>query len=309
MAALLGGAELAVLWVAACGLPLDGLAVAEDASLAEGGGDTAAADAGADSNDDTGPSAPCTLDAACLGTLPAGWQPVVVTDAGCGADFDAATLLVNPRVGEGGCACGACQLVGSFSCGGAVAISGGDGCNDPTLVTVAAGACMSAGAGAQHVEAHPPGATGTVGCFVPNDAGAGVTTDLLTLCIPGCGADYCGSSPRCILSAGGIACPAGFTLVAQAGTGADPGCPSCPCEAGPPGPCGGTVTVFGSAGCGDSGGVATYPVGTCNSFSTSNNYNSLIVDLVPPEASCSVPSTTPSPADASLVGVQTICCQ
>ena len=81
------------------------------------------------------------------------------------------------------------------------------------------------------------------------------------------------------------------------------------CIAGPPGACTGTVTVFADPACSDAGGAATYPVGTCNQFSTTDDFNSLVVDLVPPEASCSPSSTTPGPADASLLGVHTICCQ
>jgi hypothetical protein len=307
---LLGAVGAVGAWVAACGLPLGGLAAddggAGDASVT--GDDARGSGSGESGSDDGGVPPGClTLDAACLGALAPGWQPVSVTDAGCAAGFDAATLLVRPRVDDGGCACGACEVVGSFGCDASVAISGGDGCGDPTLLTVAPGAC---GAGqAQHVEAHPPTASGTVGCFAPNDAGTGATTDALTVCIPGCAADFCATSPRCVLSPGDVPCPAGFTLLARAGTGADPGCPACACDAGPPGVCTGTVTVFGSASCSDSGGAATYAVGTCNQFSTSTNYQSVQVDLVPPQASCSSSSTTPGPADASLLGVHTICCQ
>jgi hypothetical protein len=305
--ALVGGVAVAGAWVAACGLPLDGLGAAGDAG--NGDGTVTGDDAGGSGEGDVpeGSPASCAVDAACLGTLPSGWQPVRVSDAGCGEDFDAATFLVHPRVDDGGCACGACHIVGAFSCDASVPVSGGDGCNDPTLVTAVPGACTAAQA--QHVEAHPPAASGTVGCFVPNDAGTGVTADPLTVCVPGCAADFCGASPRCVLSAGDVPCPAGFTLLAQAGTGADPGCGPCPCEAGAPGTCGGTVTVFGSVSCGSDGGATIYPVGACNQFSTTTNYESLVVDLVPPEASCSVSSTTPGPGDASLLGVHTICCQ
>lgn len=297
----------------ACGLPLGGLGAAGDA----GAGDATTTGDDSSGTDETGteasvPPGCTTLDAACLGALPTGWQPVSVTDAGCGADFDAATLLVNPQLSESSCACGTCQLVGAFACNGAVTVTSGDGCNDtPAYIASAVPeTCIAApNGGAQHVEAHPPTAAGNVGCFVPNDAGTGVTTDTLTICVPGCSADYCGASPRCVLSEGDVPCPAGFSLLTQAGTGADPGCPACPCEAGAPGPCGGTITVYGAASCADSGGSATYPVGTCNQFSTSNDFNSLIVALVPPDASCAVSGTPPGPGDASLVGVRTICCQ
>ncbi|HEY3821685.1 MAG TPA: hypothetical protein VGL81_31175 [Polyangiaceae bacterium] len=303
--AVVAGAGIAGAWTAACGLPLGGLGTSLDA----GGFDASMSGDDAGASDETGVPPGCVaLDAACLGVLATGWQPVTVTDAGCGAGFDAATLLVNPRVGDGGCACGACQIVGSFGCDGSVPVSSGDGCNDsPVLVTASPGVCTAAQA--QHVEANPPSATGTVGCFVPNDAGTGVTTDPLTVCLPGCSADYCGTSPRCVLSAGDVPCPFGFTLLAQAGTGADPGCPACPCEAGPPGTCGGTVTVFTADSCADSGSSTTYPVGTCNQLSTTQDFESLVVDLVPPDASCSSSSAAPGPADASLLGVSTICCQ
>jgi hypothetical protein len=277
------GCSVAVAWGVACGLPLDGLGASVDASAGDGG--IEAGDDASGSDEGEIPTGCVTLDAACLGAVPAGWQPVSVPD--------------------GGCACGACQIVGAFDCIGAVPVSGGDGCNDPTLVTVAPATCTAAQA--QHVEAHPPPAIGTVGCFVPNDAGTGAVTDTLTVCVPGCTADYCGSSPRCVLAEGDVPCPTGFTLLSVAGTGADPGCGPCACDAGPPGICGGTITVYDGGSC--TGGWATYPVGTCNQFSTTVNYESLIVDLVPPTASCSSTSTTPGPGDASLLGVHTICCQ
>ena len=305
--ALVAGIVAVTTWAVACGLPLDGIAASHDA----GAGDASVAGDDASGSGDGGgsPDAACVaLDPACLGSLPPGWQAIGVTDGGCPPGFDAATLLVNPRVGDGGCACGSCQIVGAFDCDASVPISGGDGCNDPTLVTVAPGACVAAQA--QHVEAHPPpAASGAVGCYVPNDAGTGVTTDPLTVCVPGCTADYCGASSRCVVAVGAVPCPSGFTLLAQAGTGADPGCAPCACEAGPPGACAGTVTVFGAASCANSGGVATYPVGSCNQFSTTSDYQSLVVDLVAPEASCSSSSSATDPADASLLGLRTICCQ
>ena len=299
--ALLGGTGVLGAWLVACGLNLDGLGAIADA----GGGsqDAFALDTGSET-DVALPSCIAT-DAACLGALPTGWRPVSLTDAGCAPDFDAETLQTNARVEDGGCACGACQVVGAYTCDAGVAISGGNNCGDPTLVTTVPGACTAAQA--QHVEAHSPDASGTVGCFAPNDAGGGATTDPVTVCSPSCSADFCGASSRCILADGSVPCPSGFTLFAHAGTGADPGCAPCACEAGPPGACSGTVTVFDNASCGDAGTLATYPVDTCHQFSTAIDYQSVFVDLVPPEASCSN-TVAPNDGDASLLGVQTICC-
>lgn len=311
MAALTSaGGLLAMLsWAAACGLSVEGLSsrtddggAAMDATRPGDGGDGGTGSGG---DADTGSPACTTIDAACLGTLPPGWQPVAISDAGCGAGYTTQNLLANPRLDDGGCACGVCQIVGAFDCGAPVAVAGGDGCGDPTLITVTSGVCGVAAA--QHVQATPPAATGTVGCFVPTDAGTGVTADTVTLCIPGCNVDYCQSGQRCIAAQGTLPCPAGFTLQATAGTGADPGCAPCACDAGPPGNCGGAVTVYDNATCADSGAAVSYPVGTCNQWSTTNDFQSVLVQLTPPAPSC-----TWSPddvGDASLTGVETICCQ
>jgi hypothetical protein len=302
--AALAGAGATLSWAAACGLPLDGLS----SRSSDGGASmdaTRPGDSGAEGGFDAEAAAPptCNVDAACLGALPPGWQPVGVSDAGCASGYTPQSLLANPRLPDGGCACGACQIVGAFDCGGPVAIAGGDGCGDPTLITVGSGICGVAQA--QHIQATAPAATGSVGCFVPSDAGTGVATDSVVLCIPGCDVDYCQAGQRCIVAEGALPCPAGFTLQASVGTGADPGCAPCPCEAGPPGTCGGTVTIYENTTCADSGAVATYPVGTCNEYST--DYDSVLVQLTPPAPTCA--SSTADVGDASLTGVKTVCCQ
>lgn len=306
--------------LAACGLAQGGLGAAIDADAAGGGDGATGADAGHDattggdatsgdangdgssSSHDSGMQGCATLDAACIGTVPSGWQPVGVSDGGCASGFTAKPMLVNPRLEDGGCACGACQVVGAFLCNTGVDITGGDQCMDPTLVTVTPGTCTQASA--QHVQAHVPNATGSVGCTAPNDAGSGVTTDSLNLCVPGCTADYC-AGPRCLVSPGDQACPSGFQLFAKAGTGAFPGCAPCSCEAGPPGACSGTVTVWDSNDCTNDAASATYSAGPCNTYN--NNYGSLRVDLSPPTGTCTAP--TADEGDASLTGVVTICCQ
>ena len=203
--------------------------------------------------------------------------------------------------------CGTCQVVGAFGCG-AVSIAGGDNCADPPLVAATSGVCTQASA--QHVEGFTPAVTGSVGCFAPSDAGTGATTDPLTVCAPGCAADYCGLPSRCVIADGEQTCPAGFTLHARAGTGADPGCAPCGCEAGAPGPCTGTVTVFDDPMCDtDAGGSATYAIGTCNQYSTQNNYGAVLAQVTPPLVGCTPSAATADVGDASLTGVKTICCK
>lgn len=262
-----------------------------------------------DTTDASFDASPCsTLDASCLGTLDPSWKPVSVTDAGCKVGFTKTTLLTNPKVLPNGCACGACQVIGSYGCDAATPISGGDNnCSDSPIAAAPPGDCTMAMA--QHLMAHTVQATGSVGCFAPNDAGAGATGDVLQLCVPGCTADFCAAPSRCIISEGSVACPAGFTLFARAGTGADPGCQPCECEAGPPGACGGSVTGYQSGSCGDAGLVHTYPVGTCNVFDPNIDYSSVLVTLTPPSASCAVTAGPPDPGDASLLEPKTICCQ
>src|SRR5690349_1133116 len=114
--------------VAACGLDLveaqTGEGTTNDASAAADD----AGDEGTSTLQDGAPT--CALDAACLGTIPAGWKPISLTDAGCGAGFEATTLVTNPTLGANGCMCGACQASGTIVCDGVTEVSGGNNCND-----------------------------------------------------------------------------------------------------------------------------------------------------------------------------------
>jgi hypothetical protein len=298
----------------ACGLAQNGLssapgddggADAEPDAGTTDGTTAQSSDTGTGSGADSGAAGCSTLDASwCLGTVPPGWQPVGVADGGCGAGATPVSLVRNPRLPEGGCACGACQVVGSFQCTGASGISGGDGCGDPPIASASPGACTPAVA--QHLQATAPMATGTIGCAAANDAGSGAVGDPLTLCVPGCTADFCAWGSRCIVTEGDLACPAGFTPFAKAGAAVDPGCAPCGCEAGPPSACQGTVTAFDNTTCNDSG-TATYAVGTCNQYSTSTNYEAVVVTLVPPPGTCTSAAT--DEGDASLIDLKTICCK
>jgi len=212
-------------------------------------------DAGADVNV---PEACATLDAACLGSLGSEWSPVTIGDGGCGTGFSSVTLATNPRLLDGGCACGACTTSGAFTCPPSP-ISGGNQCNDSPLVNAPTGTCTQANA--QHLKAHSVQATGSVACSAPNDAGAGATSDGLTVCIPGCNVDFCGGASRCVMADGNVTCPSGFQLAAHAGTGVDPHCAPCACEAGAPGYCGGTVTGFETDDCTDGGLVRCFRAG------------------------------------------------
>lgn len=292
--------------VAACGLPRAGLGAAVDA--AAGGGDDSSASADGESTGNDAGSPACTgVDAACLGPLPSGWQPIALGDGGCLPGFSTANLVTNARIEDGGCACGACQAIGTFECEASVPVSGGDNnCGDPPFVTATPGACTQGQA--QHVDAHPPLASGNVACFAANDAGSGVTVDPFTMCVPDCTTDYCSATTsRCVVADDVIPCPSGFNLLARAGTGADPGCAPCACEAGAPGPCAGSITIFGDTACSPDASFATYTVGTCNEYST--DYQSLLVALVPPAPTCFPAAGGAEPGDASLVQVRTICCQ
>ena len=251
------------------------------------------------------PPACATVDAACLGPLPSGWQPIAVTDAGCDPGFAAATLVMNPRVADGGCACGACQVIGTFACEAGVPVSGGNTCTDPTLVTAVPGACTPAQA--QHVEAYPPtrrehrllrrqrrghgrhrrpahglhprlhGRLLRIPVALHRRRRRPPLSDGLHA--PRDGGDECRSRLRAVLLRGRRS-----RQVRR------------------------DVTVYDNGTCSDSGTWTRYPVGTCNQFSE-HDYESLRVDLVPPPGSCSPSSVTPDPGDASLVQARTICCQ
>ncbi|HEY1960483.1 MAG TPA: hypothetical protein VGH28_32960 [Polyangiaceae bacterium] len=251
------------------------------------------------------PEACTTLDAACLGAVDSVWTPVTLGDAGCSAGFNATQLKTNPQDTPASCACGACSVVGAYACEAGVPISGGDGCGDDPFATATPGQCTDV-TSTQHLLAHGQNATGSVGCFAANDAGTGATSEALTVCVPGCSADFCGAAHPCVMAEGDVACPAGFTLAAHAGTGVDPGCGPCPCEAGAPGACGGTVTAFFQNGCNAVDDAGTYAVETCNDL-TPNHYKSVFVALTPPDASCAV--TAQPTGDASLLGLKTICCR
>jgi len=284
----------------AVGMFLAASAVAGACALAESG--LLPDDGGLDSSL---PEACASLDAACLGALDPSWTPVTIGDGGCGPAFSAVHLKTNPRDTDASCACGTCSVVGAYACDSGVPISGGNNCGDNPFATATPGQCTNVNS-TQHLLAHAPKATGTVGCFAANDAGAGALADDLEVCVPGCTADFCGAAHPCVMAEGEVTCPSGFTLAAVAGTGVDPGCAPCACEAGPPGACGGTVTAFYQNGCNASDDAGTYPVETCHDLSP-NHYQSVFVALTPPDASCTV---TAQPAgDASFVGVKTICCR
>jgi hypothetical protein len=254
------------------------------------------------------PETCATLDAACLGTLGAGWSPISLTDAGCATGFTAQSFKTNPRLLDGGCACSACQVTGSFACDASSAISGGNNCTDNPIAQAPSGVCTQAHA--QHLEAYPAAASnGTIGCTVANDAGAGAIADTIDTCIPtSCTANFCGGGSVCMISDGDVACPSGFTPFAKVGSDVTAGCAACSCDASAPGNCGGSVTGFESNDCTDGGLVHTYQVGTCNVFDNNTDYSSVLVQLQPPDASCSVSSASIA-GDASLVGTKTICCK
>jgi hypothetical protein len=254
------------------------------------------------------PETCATLDAACLGTLGNQWTPIALTDAGCANGFTAQTFTTNPRLLDGGCACGACQVTGSFACDAATPISGGNNCGDTPIAQAPPNVCTQAHA--QHLEGAITQATaGTVACSVSNDAGAGATGDTITTCIPtSCTADFCGGGSVCAIAEGDVPCPSGFTPFAHVGTGVNAGCAACSCDASAPGQCNGNVIGFETTDCTDGGLVNTYAVGTCNVFDNKIDYSSVLVQLVPPDASCSVSSATIA-GDASLVGTKTICCK
>ena len=252
------------------------------------------------------PEACATLDAACLGTLAQSgtWTPVALAAGACGADWSSVHLKTNPHDTATSCACGACSVVGAYACEAGVPIVGGNGGGDSPFMTATPGQCSNGNA-TQHLLAHGQSATGAVGCFAPNDAGAGASADDLALCVPGCAADFCGGAQQCVMAEGDVACPSGFTLAAHAGTDVDPGCAPCPCEAGPPGACTGTITAFYQNNCNAADDAGTFALDTCNFIS--QQYKSVHVDLVAPDASCAV--TSQPAGDASLVGEKTLCCR
>lgn len=292
--------------VAACGINFVGSA--ESSAMGDASTGSSRDDSGGGSDGGGVAPACATLDVSCLGALPAIWQPVSIATTGCGVGFQEATLVVNPRAAAGSCACGACRPVGSFMCTATVAVSGGNTCDDSPIANAVPGTCTQASA--QHIRGTAPRAGGSVDCVAPNDAGTGATTtDALSLCVPGCDADFCASASRCVMAEGEQPCPSGFQLRTHAGTSADPGCPPCACEAGAPGTCSGMITAYSSNNCAATGTVTAYAVGTCNTFS-SGNYNSVRATLVPPTPSCfPVPTASAPVGDASLVGAKTICCQ
>jgi hypothetical protein len=294
----------------ACGLDVAGEASGDGDGGGAGASGVGASDASLPRDDAGFPAACPGIDASCLGAIPAPWTPLAVTGGACAAGFEAATLVVGPRVGPGACACGPCVVTGPLTCAGNTAIRGGDGCKDSPIAQAPPGVCTQAHA--EHLRADPPKATGSPPCFAPNDAGAGATADPFPVCVPGCDADFCATpeGARCVVAEGDLACPAGFTLRARAGTAADPGCAPCACTTGKPGDCAGVVTAFDTNDCSDAGTVATYALRTCNEFEDDNDddYDSVRVDLVPPDASCTVPPTH-DPGDAGLVGARTICCR
>lgn len=251
------------------------------------------------------PEACSTLDAACLGALSSAWTPVALGDGGCGADWTPVHLRANAHDVAGSCVCGECNVVGAYVCDAGVPISGGDNnCGDSPFATATPGQCTNVNP-TQHLKAHQIAASGTVGCFAANDAGTGAASDDFVVCIPGCSADFCGGPQECVMAEGAVGCPSGYNLAARPGTGVDPGCGPCPCEAGPPGDCAGTVTAFFQDNCQAADDAGTYVVDSCTVITA--QYKSVDVELTAADASCAV--TAAPTADASLTGVKTLCCR
>jgi len=67
------------------------------------------------------------------------------------------------------------------------------------------------------------------------------------------------------------------------------------------------VTVYDNSSCLDSGQPASYALDSCQQYSTTINFGSLLVELQPPAPECIW--HTPDVGDASLTGVETICCK
>jgi hypothetical protein len=283
----------------ACGIDESGL-LPDDAGFDASGFDGSGLDGGG-----VDVVQPCaTLDASCLGQLDPMWKPIALADAGCGTGWTPEHFLTNPQDVPGSCACGTCSVVGAYSCEAGVPISGGDQCKDNPFATATPGQCTNVNA-TQHLEGHPGTATGTVGCFAPNDAGTGALADDLALCVPGCSADFCGGSSRCVYAEGDVACPSGFQLWGHAGTGTDPGCGACPCEAGAPAACTGTVTAFYNNNCNAADDAGTFDLSACTFIS--QQYKSVFLSMTTQQPSCSV--TGAPTGDAGITGEKTICCQ
>ncbi len=282
----------------ACGLDPSGLA-----DLDGGVGDHDDGGAGADAFDL--PEACSSLDAsACLGALPAGWQPVSVGSS-CPAGYQAVPFVTDPSVPDGGCTCGACTVSGTYSCDASVPISGGNGCGDNPFANATPGQCSNVNQ-TQHLKAHLVKATGSVSCSAPNDAGSGAVATPTTVCVPGCDVDFCAGASLCAMADGHRACPPGLPRSLYVGTGADPGCAPCGCDASAPENCAGTVTAYYGNDCTPGDEAGTWPVDTCQYIQA--KYKSVHVDLTAPPATCTVASATVE-GDASLIGEKTVCCQ
>ncbi|HEY1960741.1 MAG TPA: hypothetical protein VGH28_34250 [Polyangiaceae bacterium] len=313
------GAALALL--AACGLDESGL-------IGDGGSDVLVFEGGADVAQDVAPDVPlpptcATTDVSCFGLdggLPDGWMPYVFARDGgaCPAgDFQRAPYVANTRM-AGGCACGSCTGVGTWSCAQPLAVATGlTGCGG-LVDTADSGACRIAAAvddkTIQLVEAGGPAVGSSIGCEAGAPTPAMTASDPVAICGAGCDAGasaICGqadTTSRCIVATGIQTCPGTLTQTII-GAGADPSCAACTCAPSAPPTCTASAKIFDDNSVTDltCNGAPSQTLaldGSCQG--TSFAIQSYIAAWNDP----GVPSCTPGGGggDAGLAGPLTVCC-
>jgi hypothetical protein len=305
LGAALGGAVVFI----ACGIDEGGV-VAPPTPQGEGGPDV---------NIDTSLPPACGDAAACLPTVPSGWQITGLLSspmASCPANFNQADQIKD--LSATGCQC-ACTDQGDASCGGSIVTYTNQGaltCTDKDAgVLPGDGGCVANNGGGLNnasVGASTPPLQG-IKCASIRTADAGFDSVPVRLCEPTCQADFCGqlqaaSATPCIVSPGDVQCPAGFSQRTLIATSASVACASCPQCAGPSATCTGTVSFYGDNQCSNLG-YSVVADGKCHGQSGNDAWQSLSeTTTLPSSPHCAAQANDPG-GDAGPIGAKTLCCR
>jgi hypothetical protein len=302
-------------WGAACGLDESGL-LAGDASIDQQAIVDARADGDVVVKDNDVPPVCSTLDASCLGALPAGWEPFAmeldasaVACPGDAGDFATATYETSPVVSGNSCVCTPCTVGTAWDCSATVGVNGA--CNATTKAFGDTQACwtVSGTTGGGTIAR-----TGTATCAPSTYFATTATATPVAGCAPTqCDVDFCGLGAKgfklCARNASVTdgTCPPSLPVSHVVGANPHAACNACPtCTiTNPTATCTATLSGYTSNNC-TTGLVGSVSAdGTC---ATNTSFNSVLYQPTVPIPMCSPTGPTNVGGTGALDAPLTICC-